>query len=234
MTSENRVQISVVQPAQTTSATAKTRMNLALHHLFAACKAAARLQKVEAANLGQPFGPFWDDLLHEALSVSLLTVASLESYANEFYFEDAALHGTVNPVAASLISAMAESESILSKYDLAMTLRRGVRLDKGMSYVQDVDALIKLRNAVVHFQPEWHGAEAKHESLSKKLKHRFDQSPFLPNAQLFPAAWACSSFAEWALTSTKVFLDRFCLDSGISNPLTQFKDRLTDTSDGIL
>jgi len=216
------------------SAQARMRTNLALHQLLAACKASSRLTKIEEENSGQPFGGFWTDILHEALSVALLTVASLEAYANEFYFENAALISTVPPAVTSLIAELVERESILNKYDLAMTLSCKARLDRGASYVQNVDALIKLRNEVVHFHPQWDGPDSKHAHFSKKLNARFSPSPFLSDEALFPRAWASASFASWALKSTKQFMDRFCEESGIRNPTTQFEPHLNAASGGIL
>jgi len=45
----------------TATGSASSRMNLGIHHLYSACKAAARIEAVEKANKGQPFGEFWDD-----------------------------------------------------------------------------------------------------------------------------------------------------------------------------
>lgn len=216
------------------SAQARMRTNLALHQLLAACKASSRLTKIEEDNAGQPLGGFWDDILYEALSVALLTVASLEAYANELYFENAALSGTVPPAATSLIAELVERESILNKYDLAMGLSCRARLNRGANYVQNVDALIKLRNEVVHFHPQWDGPDSKHAHFSKKLNARFSPSPFLRDEELFPRAWASASFASWALKSTKQFMDRFCEESGIQNPTTLFATHLQVASGGIL
>lgn len=40
------------------SASVKVRTNLALHHLFAACRFTARIHEIENENLGEPFGEF--------------------------------------------------------------------------------------------------------------------------------------------------------------------------------
>jgi hypothetical protein len=206
--------------------TAKTRFNLALHHLFSACKAASRVRASETANAGQPFGEFWEDILHDSLTVAALTVACLESYANEFYFEGSALARDLPPNAADLVASIVDRENVLSKYDVAVAIRTGKRLDLGRPHVQNADALIKLRNALLHFRPEWFGEQDKHKSLSKLLAYKFDPSPFLTGEGLFPRAWASASFSEWAVRSTIAFLDQFCSDADLTNPTLQFMDRI--------
>src|SRR5688572_2393980 len=81
----------------TATATARSRMNLALHHLFAACRFASRVNHVEQSNAGQPFGDFWDEILQNALGVVTLTVACIESFANEMYFEGEILGKSLSP-----------------------------------------------------------------------------------------------------------------------------------------
>ena len=65
----------------------RTRTNFAVHHLFAACRFSAIVGEIELTNAGQPFAAFWEEILHNSLGVAVVTVAALESYANEMYFE---------------------------------------------------------------------------------------------------------------------------------------------------
>ena len=143
-----------VQVNASTDARIKTYVNLALHHLFAACRFAAHLRKLEREHKSEPYGPFWDEILHNALGVATLAVASLEGYANELYFQSTgALAPALNPAATEVISQLADKEKILLKYDLVLTLRSGNRLCYDSTLVQNVDALIRLRNSIVHFRP---------------------------------------------------------------------------------
>src|SRR6267378_2950147 len=86
------------------TATAKSRTNLALHHLFAACRFTARIGEIEEQNKSQQFGAFWEEILQNALGVVTLSVASIECYANELYFEGSAISTVLNPVAVELIA----------------------------------------------------------------------------------------------------------------------------------
>ena len=211
---------------------ARTRTNLALHHLFAACRFAAQLRRVERENNESVFGAFWEEILHNALGVATLTVASLESYANQYYADGALASGTLNEASASKIAELVDREDILTKFDLVLSIRTGKSLDRGAAVVQNIDALIKLRNAVVHFRPEWHDEDALHAKLSRQLNHRFSGSPFLPDEALFPRRWASASFAEWALHSAVAFLAYFSQTTGLPSNLEKFKSRLHELSDG--
>ncbi len=222
-------------PCFNLNATMKSRMNLSLHHMFAACRFATKIGEIECQNQSQPFGVFWEEILHYALGVAMLTVACIEGYANELYFEPTAVAPTLNPAAATLIADLLDREPILQKYSAALTLRHGTHLDFGIPAVQNADALIKLRNSVVHFRPEWYGEQNRqHEKLSKKLQHKFATSQFLPDDPVFPRAWASHDFAKWALKSTVAFLKHFYEQAGIVCPLSQFDSQLTELSGNVL
>ncbi len=64
-------------------------------------------------------------------------------------------------------------------------------------------ALLELRNALVHFKPEWFNQQGKHSRLSNKLAARL-RSPWFPEPEpLFPRAWASAECAKWACNSVK-------------------------------
>jgi hypothetical protein len=198
--------------------------------LFAACRFAARIAEVEEQNREQPFGGFWEEILQNSLAVAVLTVAGLESYANELYFEGAALAGQMNPVAIEEVAALIDRKKVLDKFSAALAFRAGKKLDRGVGPVQNADALIDLRNAVVHFRPEWTGKSGEHRKLSARLKGKFDPTPVLPNELLFPRAWASASFARWAIRTAVAFLDYFYQEAGMENTLTKSKPQLSALS----
>ncbi len=218
----------------TGSATLRTRTNLAIHHLFAACRFASRVALIERENAGQPFGEFWEEILHNALAVAALTVASIESHANEMYFEGEILAPGLNPAAAAELAEIVDAEGILKKYSVALAFRAGKHLDPGKPPVQNVDALIKLRNAIVHFRPEWSGEQDKHDRLSKILQYKFKPSEFFPNESIFPRAWASHAFCVWSLKTVVQFLEHFYSEVGVSSPIAQFKPQLSKLSENAL
>ena len=218
----------------TVSATARTRTNLALHHLFAACRFSARVGQVEAENAGQPFGSFWEEIFQYSLGVAALTVAALESYANEMYFEGAVLKPGLNSAAASELAEVVDKEGILRKYAIALSISAGKRLNMGLASTQNADALIRLRNAVVHFRPEWFDEQDKHDKLSRVLHHKFKPSLFLPNEPIFPRAWASHSFTVWALQSSVEFIENFHFEVGLPSAIEPFRAQLSALSSNAL
>jgi hypothetical protein len=138
----------------------------------------------------------------------------------------------LQPTAMEAITALVDRESIISKFNLVLQLRKGSSLDLGANVVQNVDLLIKLRNSVVHFRPEWDDERSTHEKLSSKLENRFDHSPYFTSEGLFPRAWATHSFSCWALKSTINFLEHFGRESGLDSKLGLYRDRFSQLSDG--
>lgn len=228
------IRIYAQAPPCTATATARVRANLALHHLFAACRFSARVGQIESDNVGQPLGSFWDEILQNSLGVATLTVAALESYANEMYFEGAILKPGINPSAVEELAEIVDKETILRKFAIALSVSAGKRLDNGNALTQNAAALIRLRNAVVHFRPEWFGERGKHEKLSKVLDHRFTPSIFFQNEAIFPRAWASHSFTVWALRTTVGFIDHFYSELGYASPLEQFRSNISVLSSDAL
>lgn len=220
--------------ALTATITARCRTNIAIHQLFAACRFAAQIGRIEHENAGKPFGDFWEEIFQYSLGVVTLSVASLESYANEHVADGALSTGALPSKASDSIAALIDRESILSKFNLVLELRTGGSLDFGANVVQCADLLIKLRNAVIHFRPEWDDESASHARLSSKLQNRFERSPYFPNEGLFPRAWATFSFSVWALQSTITFLEHFGQESGLGSKLAPYHDRFSMLTDGAI
>ncbi len=107
------IHANIQEQGDTLVATAKTRMNLAIHHLFAACRLAARVGEIERANAKEPFGEFWEEIFQNSLGVATLTVACIECYANELFFEASALGRVLNPTAAATVADLVDNQSIL-------------------------------------------------------------------------------------------------------------------------
>ncbi len=209
------------------SATLRTRVNLALHHLLAACRNASRIRQLELEHQGEPFGAFWEEVLHCSLSVVSLTVASIESYANEVLADSAGLPESMNAQATKEIADIIDRKPILDKFRIALSLISGATLPKDGDVYRRTKLLIDVRNAVVHFRPEWFDSQAEHQKLSAKLAGEVTGSPFLGNEPLFPRAWASSAFADWSLRTTIAYLDAFFAAAGVKNSLSDFKPQLS-------
>jgi hypothetical protein len=84
-----------------------------------------------------------------------------------------------------------ETKPSLEKFEFALLLRGRPALESGKAPYQDITALTKLRNGLIHFKPESSDAIVEHAKLSKILKDRAVHSPFWNASEiLFPRAWA--------------------------------------------
>jgi hypothetical protein len=81
-----------------------------------------------------------------------------------------------------------------------------------------VDSLIALRNALVHYKPEWDTEQKKHKEIEDRLiKSRFALNPFAgPNDAFFPKKCLGHGCAEWAVTSGVTFINEFFNRLGLS------------------
>jgi hypothetical protein len=78
---------------------------------------------------------------------------------------------------------------------------------------EDVQLLLSLRNALVHYVPEWRAAAIAHDTTddwTRMLKGRFSENPFTGAGNpFFPDKCLSHGCAEWAVQSALTFADSF-------------------------
>lgn len=75
---------------------------------------------------------------------------------------------------------------------------------------EDTMYLIKLRNALVHFTPEWNNDLIKHNDLKISKKNRFEFSPFYDKDVFFiPHRCLSGSCATWSHATASDFIKMF-------------------------
>ena len=115
----------------------------------------------------------------------------------------------------------------MDKFDVACALLGLPKLTRGVRLAQDIIALVRLRNAITHFKPEWDNEDAAHADLSTLLRDRFSGSPFLTSdKRMFPLRWMTHPGTRWAVEATVAFLRSFENASGLNSKLDGFEDRL--------
>lgn len=198
-----------VLASATVSATASVRVNLAVQQMLAASRFSRQVGELERTNASQPFGPFWEEILHNGIAAILACASSMEAYANELFTDRAtAFPSFAAPLLDNLWEAY-ERKSTLEKFKFALLLRNKPNFDEGAKAYQNVKVLIDLRNALVHFKPEWDTEANAHEKLSKKLAGKFTPSPFLNDSLIFPRRWATHAGTCWAVQSCLDFAREF-------------------------
>lgn len=213
--------------APTAKMVGRTRTNLSIPHLFSACSFSRRVRELEEQNSGQKFGSFWEDILANATATVLLTVAALESYVNEIFADhEANFQGVRTEVLVKLWDVY-ETKPLLDKVDLVLLLREKGSIDRSRSPAQDVGLLIKLRNALTHFKPEWFDEQEEHAKLSAQLSGRFLSSSFFSDIEpIFPRGWASHGCTAWAVESVVSFIREFEKQGDLQRRLEKFETKL--------
>jgi hypothetical protein len=148
MNSNAAVHLSVHSTMQ---ANATLRVNLAVQHLLAAAHFSRQVGMLEKQHAGQEFAAFWEAILHNGIACALTTVASLEAYANELFYDREKAFSDYSAELLQNLWTTYEAKPIVEKFEFALLLRKKPPLPRGTRPFQDVRVLGDLRNALTHF-----------------------------------------------------------------------------------
>jgi hypothetical protein len=202
-------------------------VNLSVQHMLGAARFSRSVGEIERKHAGAEFGEFWEEIFHISSACIFASVAALEAYANELFFDRAKVFpGYSSPLLDRLWETF-EQRSITEKFEFALLLRNRQTMNRGARPYQDVAALIDLRNGLMHFKAEWENEAERHEQISRRLHARFSPSPFLPDRLVFPRRWATHSCTKWAVESCLAFSKEFEQLASLDSRFDVFADRLT-------
>ncbi len=123
--------------------------------------------------------------------------------------------------------AVQRSLTLLEKFDAVLRTARKAEIDKSRSPYQDVDPLIRLRNALAHFKPETQWSDEVHW-LRARLRYRIPDNPLLPGTQpWFPHQPLCAGVAEWAWRSCVAFVQEWDAQLGLSD---EYLERMAEAA----
>ena len=163
------------------------------------------------------------------LAAIIGAAAFLEACINEFLGDAAEmpqiLGDSLSAAEQKLLAAMwahgvprTARFSILEKGQIALALLGRSTFDLGQAPAQDAKAVIDLRNALVHFEPENQPLgellpEYQNEGtrFEKLLRGKFSLNPHVETwAAFFPARCLSSGCTSWAVSSVVALADEFC------------------------
>ena len=199
------------------SARARTRLDFSIVHMLAAARSSRHTKIAEdSGNI--------DETLQDCTTCVISTVAALEAYANELFFDLPSTFPGHKSEFLTAIWSFFESKGVLEKFEFALLLRNNSAIEKGQSPYQDVAALIKLRNAVVHFKSEWEDEQTTHKKVTAAIQGKY----LLPdNAHPgFTSRWACHACTEWAVTCALDFVKEFEQRSNLPDVYGPFSSSL--------
>lgn len=197
------------------AATGRARDNFSNTHLLNAHRFALRVHEVETANLGQPFGEFYEPIRADCIACVLSAVAALEAYLGEVGFEPTT-HFPGQP--AQVVEAwlnLIEFKPFIERLKLLALLNGKALPDFSRNPGQNVVLLVKLRNALVHYNPEWPDEQKAQLALGKSLKSKFPLSPFFgPSEPIFPRACMSYGCSKWAVETVRDFIVEYAKVNG--------------------
>ena len=209
------------------SAKLRQRSAFAVQHMMAAARFSRMCGEIEIANKEQPLGEFFDRQIGAVSATVMLATASLESNINEYLCEPEQVFPNLLEDSPHTLVQLLEQKSILEKYQSVLSFRGVAEYAAGEPPYQDVDALIKLRNALVHFKPEWHDEQELHRKIEGRLKGRFEINPAIgENGVFFPQQCMSYGCTKWAVNVTLQFMRDFSERSGLPYRFEKFAARI--------
>lgn len=117
---------------------------------------------------------------------------------------------------------------ILKKYEIALALAQRAPFDRGDIIYQDTKLLIRLRNALIHYEPLSSTGNAKSSrDEEEKFRGKFALNPLTGSkTPFFPERCMGHGCAQWAVTTTIRFVDHFCGRIGIEPFFNSVRDSL--------
>jgi len=100
---------------------------------------------------------------------------------------------------------------LLAKYQLALSVADADQYNENRSPYFDAESLIRLRDSLLDFTPEWDDKRGRHHVLEKRLFGKFPPNPFAPKkSPWFPDRCLSAGCARWAVRAAQFFSDDFC------------------------
>lgn len=163
-----------------------------------------------------------------AIGAVIFSAAALEAEANELFADASDNSASIRPLdeaAAKRLGALWRADvprtaayPILEKYTIALLLTDRVGFDLGTEPWQSASALVKLRNALIHYEPEWvpmPGSDETHR-FEKSLRGKFYENPLAPaDSPYYPTKLLGHGCAQWAVKTALTFSSEFAERLGL-------------------
>ncbi len=209
--------VAVAAASSSVSAALSVRHNMAGQHMSGAAYFGRQVGALEAEHKGDEFGPFFEDILRNFSACIVLCVASLEAYLNET-MEDVHFDSELEELIAR--------QPILDRYRYFLKLQNKKSFEKGREPFQSISALIRFRNALVHFEPEWDDEEGRHKQLENVLPKKAESPFFEKHEVFFPRRCVSHGYATWAVRACYEFLEEFSRRAAIDFKLAKREEVL--------
>jgi len=160
-----------------------------------------------------------------AIGAVFCATASLEAMANEIYlsavdggfYSGFGMDESTRMSVAELWPKAGRNWPVLKKYQKLLAAKGAEQYKEDRAPYAEVDALVKLRNTLTHFKPEWDDAQSAHAELEKLLSGKFEESYFSSNDHAFiPHRCFGAGCACWSVKTTIDFIKDVRMRLGLS------------------
>lgn len=213
----------------TMAETLRSKTSLSQLHLKSARLYARMAHEIEEAeaHLDWP-QPNWEESKAHSITAVILSAAALEASINEFYLQVVDRdHTNLKPLEVEKLALHTElwpeveSFPALRKFQVALIAAGFKCIDAGSEPFQSAQALFQLRNALVHFKPEWDDDRKTHAKLEERLAHKFASNRLsaksIGSMVWFPHKCFGAECANWAIDSARKFGNEFSSRMGLKD-----------------
>lgn len=208
--------------------TRRVKAHLAAFSLTAATDFAREAVAIEDRH-GQPGVPAPERHMSAVLASVVLTAAFVEGGVNEIYRQAVdrdpevwVNHGESELSRLSQFWERKEGQRAptLKKCQVALEVVGKPQFKPGEEPYQSAAAVFAVRNAIMHFKPEWDTEDENHVSLEQMLSGRFPENRFVRSTRaFFPHRALGGGLARWTCLSAIAFMTDFVARLGIASPL---------------
>jgi hypothetical protein len=214
--------------------TLAVKTHLSVNHIIGASLFARLCGQFERVTVGPPSQDVEIEHRSYAIGAPIEAVAFLEAAINELYAaagdKDPHIFATGDPLLPQLMDELwdeLEGKNILRKFQTALILAKKPKFDLGTPPMQTVGNLVALRNALVHYKPEWDNELKDHKSIEDRLRAAFPHNPFAAKDKaFFPSKCLGYGCATWSVTTAWGFVKEFYARLGLPYWATPHEPRI--------
>jgi hypothetical protein len=232
------------------SVTIHSRTYFSISHFVAAAnfsRQARKIERMESFEESQKIRYFGEHRGYVSSAV-LLSVAFLEAAINELFSDCAAnVEVVVKQLPAARDMALLWKHGVpktakyrvIDKYDKALEICGKPKLNTKSDLVRDFELLVRLRNALMHYEPESiltykSGKREQNEihSFETAFKGKFQENPLTGDSNAFyPDKLLGHGCAWWAVKTSLEFYLNFCKNLKITPNFEHGRHLVTDSDE---
>ena len=192
-----------------------SRDRLSRHHIISAHHFARNAEDIEAHGGDVPQDEKWQYRAFVTAAV-LSSVAYLSASINELYLEVKKLSQPDQPQVRRELDLLIDAwpriarVQVLQRYQLALSVADADQFNPGEMPYLDADNLVRLRDAIISYEPEWDDERGNRHTLESRLQKKFPPSPLVSSRRpWWPDQCLGSGCAKWAVETVQVFTNDF-------------------------